>query len=374
MKSSTGEHYIALDHVRALAVLLVFTYHFIHGGFLNYPVPIDYRPAFFPMSIFNQGHTGVSLFMALSGYLFAKLLDGRQVNYLAFYWNRALRLFPLLILVMIICGIQTWLYKPRSDFRIYIYLIEHGWYKPVINGVPAWPNGAWSIAAELHFYALLPLILFLQRKSRLALPALLLAALAFRTWLQISRGEVHMYAYFTLIGRIDQFLFGILAYQYRRHFAHRHLLFWTVFTAFLLFYAYFNLKAGFARDNPSLTSPGATWIYLPTMEGLVYGMLIAYYDNTFKPVNAGVSKWIGYVGAYSYSIYLLHFFVVYQLMGLVDGHVMKLSNFYLACAWALVCFLPMMPMGYLSFRFIEAPFLAFRRRYLRAPAPQPQPA
>jgi len=370
MKSSSGEHYVALDHIRAFAVFLVFAFHYLHG-WVGFPVPNDYRTAFFPLSIVNQGHTGVSLFMALSGYLFAKLLDGKRVNYAAFFWNRILRLFPLLIVVFVICGVQIWLYKPPSHLQIYIALLRQGWYRPLINGLPSWPNGAWSIVAELHFYALLPLILFVDRRSKLALPAIVLAALALRTWLFVQAGDVQALSYFTLVGRIDLFVLGIAAYDYRRYVANRHLLVALVFTAFLLMYAQFNMQASFAKGNPSLSSPGAIWIYLPTLEGLVYGLLIAYYDSTYQPANTGFSKILGLIGAYSYSIYLLHFFVVYHLSGLVNRHIMRLDNFYLACAWALICFLTMLPIGYLSFRFIEAPFLKFRRRYTIAAEPPP---
>jgi peptidoglycan/LPS O-acetylase OafA/YrhL len=40
--------------------------------------------------------------MTLSGYLFAKLLDGKEVNYRNFFWNRAVRLLPLLAVVVVL--------------------------------------------------------------------------------------------------------------------------------------------------------------------------------------------------------------------------------------------------------------------------------
>jgi peptidoglycan/LPS O-acetylase OafA/YrhL len=72
MKSSSGAHFIALDHIRALAAFMVFTWHFIHGPAGDFPVPTGYAPAIFPLSVLDQGHTGVALFMCLSGYLFKK--------------------------------------------------------------------------------------------------------------------------------------------------------------------------------------------------------------------------------------------------------------------------------------------------------------
>src|SRR5262245_13547807 len=104
MKSSSGAHFIALDHIRALAAFFVVAWHFTHtrNGF---PVPFSYVPAVFPLAILDEGHTGVALFMTLSGYLFAKLLDGKSIDYRAFIWNRALRLLPLLLVVIGIVGV-----------------------------------------------------------------------------------------------------------------------------------------------------------------------------------------------------------------------------------------------------------------------------
>ena len=43
---------------------------------------------------------------------------------------------------------------------------------------------------------------------------------------------------------------------------------------------------------------------------------------------------------------------------------MDISNFYVACLWSVVFFLLLVPAGYLSFRFIDAPFLKHRKRYI----------
>jgi peptidoglycan/LPS O-acetylase OafA/YrhL len=333
---------------------MVFSWHFLHG-WIGFPAPLTYTPALFPFSILTQGHTGVSLFMTLSGYLFAKLLDGKRVSYPAFFWNRFLRLFPLLTLVVLVIGVQ--IYLAGGDLPTYFKLIAMGYYAPTL------PNGGWSITVEMHFYVLLPLILFLARKSKLTLPAIVLAAIALRVWLHHERGEVQTLAYLTLVGHIDQFVLGILAFIYRRFIAYRHVLVGLAITAFLLFFWWFNSLGGF-NALPTYPSPSVIWIYLPTLEGIAYGLLISYYDNSYRPLNTGISRIVGLIGAYSYSIYLLHFFVVMKMSPLIDHYVMGLSNFYVACFWSLVCFTLMLPVGYLSFRFIEAPFLKFRRRYI----------
>jgi|GEM_PF-4028732 len=99
MKATSGEHYVALDHVRAIAAMLVFVWHFLHG-LHGSPVPFEGTPVWGPLVLFDEGHVGVALFMTLSGYLFAKLLDGKRVVYHLFFWNRALRLMPLLLFLL----------------------------------------------------------------------------------------------------------------------------------------------------------------------------------------------------------------------------------------------------------------------------------
>src|SRR5258706_3629816 len=104
MRSSSGAHFIALDHVRAVPIFMVFAWHFTHAR-NGYPVPFDYVPALFPFSVLDEGHTGVALFMSLSGYLFAKLLDGKSIDYRRFLLDRALRLLPPLAVGLLKVGL-----------------------------------------------------------------------------------------------------------------------------------------------------------------------------------------------------------------------------------------------------------------------------
>lgn len=355
MRSSSGTHFIALDHVRALAAFLVFTWHFTHAT-NGYPVPFDYVPALFPFSILDEGHTGVALFMTLSGYLFAKLLDGKSIDYRAFIWNRALRLLPLLVVVILIVGITKFI--SGQSLSSYANSIARG----VL--FPSLPNGGWSITVEFHYYLILPLFLWMLTKSKLWPFSIIVAAIALRLFLYHEKGEIQSLAYWTIIGRIDQFVLGMLVYHFRAYFVHRHVVALLTIMTFMMIYWYFDLQGGFWQ-NPSYPSPSLLWIVLPTMEGVAYAITIAWYDNSFSHSTSGLSKFIGRIGEYSYSIYLLHFFVVFHAARFVNEHIMDISNFYLACLWALVFFALMMLPGYVSFRFIEAPFLKLRKRYVK---------
>jgi peptidoglycan/LPS O-acetylase OafA/YrhL len=357
MRSSSGAHFIALDHVRSLAALMVVTWHFTHGRY-GAPVPFSYTPAVFVLSLFDEGHTGVALFMTLSGYLFAKLLDGKAINYAAFLWNRILRLLPLLILVIVADGIV----KVAAGQNAYQYV------KSIASGVvlPTLPNGGWSITVEFHFYLLLPLLLWMLRKSRLALIAVLAAAILLRVILYQAQGSVQFLAYWTLIGRIDQFVLGILLYEFRAYFVRRHSLVLIILVGFSLFYWYFNRQGGYFI-GPSYPSVSPLWIFIPTLEGLAYAISIAWYDNSFNHSTSGVSKIIGKIGQLSYSIYLLNFFFVFAAARFVHEHIMDISSFYLAFLWSIVFFILMIPLGYASFYLVESPFLTLRKRYIIIP-------
>lgn len=97
---------------------------------------------------------------------------------------------------------------------------------------------------------------------------------------------------------------------------------------------------------------------------MVYALLIAWYDNSFSHSDGKFSRFIARMGAYSYSIYLLHFFVVFKMAQVINTNFIDISNFYLALCFSVLCFLPMILLWYLSFRFIESPFLKLRTHYV----------
>jgi peptidoglycan/LPS O-acetylase OafA/YrhL len=355
MRSSSGAHYVALDHVRALAAFMVFSWHFLHGR-EGQPIPYEGVPALFPLALLDEGHTGVALFMTLSGYLFAKLLDGKAIHYPSFIWNRFLRLFPLLAVVIIAAGVVNWL--RGESLRAYAISVAAG----IV--LPSLPNGGWSITVEFHYYLILPLFLWLFRRSRWLPLIIVAAALAVRTGLYLHRGEIQSLAYFTIVGRVDQFCLGMMAFHLRGTGHRRHLVPLLVILGFMGFYQWFDAAGGYYA-MPSYPSPSPLWVVLPTLEGLAYGIAVAWYDGAFVQAAGPLSRFVGRMGEYSYSIYLLHFFVVFDAARFVSTHLMNGPSYPVALAWAAVAFVLMMIPGYLSFRFVEAPFLRLRRRYVK---------
>jgi len=104
---------------------------------------------------------------------------------------------------------------------------------------------------------------------------------------------------------------------------------------------------------------------LPTLEGLAFSALIAWYDGSFLHQDGPLSNLFATLGEYSYSIYLLHFYFVFTVAQWIHANVLDLSNFYVALPVSLLAFIAMIPIGYLSMRFVERPFLRLRRRYTK---------
>jgi rhamnosyltransferase len=359
MKSSTGEYYRSLDHARALAAFLVFAWHFNHTRAGEYDTPLGLG-----WSFLTEGHTGVAIFMTLSGYLFAKLLDGRTVHLAAFLWNRMLRLLPLLIVVIALVAVEKALRGTLS--WEYIGQIGRGLVQPTL------PNGGWSITVEAHFYVLLPVLLALGARSRYSLLGVLSVAIALRLALYLKFGTVQDIAYWTIVGRIDQFLCGILAFQFRDIIGGHPQRAAAVALSFSLLLWGFDLGGGFYGRE---TYPSATplWIVVPTVEGAAYGWLIAYYDDWYTArqrqhpgrSSSQLSVFIALIGTYSYSIYLLHPFFVFRIGRAIDTYVIELQDRpYLTLALSVPVFLLMVPIAHFSYRFIELPPMRFRRRYL----------
>lgn len=332
--------------------MVVFAWHFIHfqQGQLAGPLA-------FPLSLFTEGHTGVAIFMTLSGYLFARLLNDRRLLFIPFLWNRVLRLVPLLVLVFALLALQRW-WAGALNAEFFHALLE-GFVLPV------WPNGGWSIAVEMHFYLVLPLLLWLAARSPRYLLLLVAAAVALRLIVWWATGEIQSLAYWTLLGRIDQFVLGIWFFHYRSALTGRGGLVALTILAFLLFWYWFDARGGF-YVSPAYPSPSPVWVVITLFEGVAYGMFIAWYDGWFRPSDSRLATGAAAIGTYSYSIYLLHFFVVFELPVFIHTHLFPLDNPYLLLLMTVPCFLLLVPFAWISYRWVESPFLRFRRPYIYA--------
>ena len=75
----------------------------------------------------------------------------------------------------------------------------------------------WSIAVELHFYLLFPLLLVcVQKWGWKVLLVLILALLVVRAGAYFAGADMRVLSYWTIVGRLDQFVLGMLTGIYYR--------------------------------------------------------------------------------------------------------------------------------------------------------------
>ena len=361
MRSTDGVYYSRLDHVRALAAYLVFVWHFLHMT-PHFPVPYASAPPF-PFALFDEGHTGVALFMTLSGYLFAKLVGDHRIDFGNFLWSRAVRLGPLLAVVIAAWVAIGWLggdHVPLGD---------------IVGGFvfPTWPRGSWSISIELQFYLLFPLLLYLfRRHGPFALITIVAGAILLRFDWWRTYGEAQHIAYWTICGRIDQFLFGMIFALTPIRRSVLRIIAGVSLAAFLVLWSEFDRMGGYHHVNGT-PSPSPLWIVIPTIEAVTYGSLIAFYDGAKFKMPVWLDRALARIGERSYSIYLLHFFPIVLLRDLFWNDTGSATYFFPMLLLATVAFLAFVPVAGLSYEHFEKRFLIYRRHYLREPLTAPIP-
>src|SRR5690606_20102238 len=107
-----------LAHLRFLAYLIVLAFHTYHSFFGNWQA----KTQFSGFGWVVEGHTGVSLFFVLSGYLFMSIALRAQgdIQYVSFMKNRFLRVFPLFIVVFIVAiSINRDLFQPQDVLYLF---------------------------------------------------------------------------------------------------------------------------------------------------------------------------------------------------------------------------------------------------------------
>ncbi len=364
MKSQNIDHIPALDHLRLLAALLVFAFHVYHYYFGQWQ-PAPYAAA---LGLVVEGHTGVALFFVLSGFLFMTIaLQGGDIRYAGFVRNRFLRIFPLFLFFFYLA-----ISVGRDDFRaadvLYVFFSNIG-LAPTSNSFIT--GAAWTISVEFTFYLVFP---FLARFAREEGVGYLLRLIGLMLLVKVaaygvSQRSTHMF-YSTLVGRFDQFLWGMAAamlWQQRRLWLERHGR-WLLPLALLLAWAataWLARHASHFRPEPRQ----AAWVVWGTVEALVWSLVILAYLGARISWPAPIARALSLGGTWSYSFYLWHgllLYVAHRYLGVwaptASVALNALANFALLLP-------PALALSALSYATIERPFLRLRGGYVAGSPP-----
>lgn len=395
-------HVPALDGLRGLAIVLVL----MHNLDVLELIPASSVAAHVFKEVLYLGWIGVQLFFVLSGYLITRGLlasMGRPGYFRNFFVKRALRIFPLYYLCLLLLTLclplllPAWFGAPQpNDSWLWIYLSN--WSDPL-----GWGGGArlphfWSLAVEEQFYLLWPLLLF-GRTPLQALGlslALMVDGPALR-WLVHQQGLGGEALYQFTICRMDALAAGaaLAAWQAWRprattqdpspQAADRHLR--KTAAAWLSGLALLMLAALVSHGFQRTLTQGQIWAYsllaLSFVLLLWAGMqdLSGFYPGYWlrRPWSLwhvwpylGLDAWrrllswplLRVLGKYSYALYVFHK-PVHDLLGeplLQRWFPDQTHNTWLAAAYLVASMAVTFGLAWISWRVVEQPCLALKNR------------
>lgn len=353
-----------LAHLRGLAALLILVFHVFHsffGGWQPQPGPSG-------LGWVVEGHTAVGLFFVLSGHLFMRiaLAHGAPLDWADFQRNRLLRIAPLYLLYFLVAlSIGRDAFRPGDLlYALVPNLGDPPTSRHFITGA------AWTLGVEFGFYLVFPFLarFAVERGPRYLVQLIaLLLLLKAGAWTVAERPTLMVYS--TLLGRLDQFLIGMLAAQWAQAAgpARRGGAGPLVAAALALGLALEALSLHASYFSPQARQP--LWLAWPTVEALLWAALLHAYLRWDGHLPAALDRVLAWVGELSFSLYLGHALVVHALvlawtpwraaaLALAPWHLWAVLLTLLAGGLSLA-------LATLSHRAVEQPFLRLRRPYRR---------
>lgn len=160
MSASRAARLPEVEALRGLAIALVVLFHLdgmVAGRSFAVPAHVSLPGAFV-----LAGHTGVSLFFILSGFLLARpflaeAAGGRRVGRRAYLVRRALRILPLWVAAVAVASVDC-ARRPADVLHGVPYLFFLNAVPSLVTPLTPYSEVWWSLATEVEFYLLLPLL------------------------------------------------------------------------------------------------------------------------------------------------------------------------------------------------------------------------
>jgi len=348
-KRPTG-NVAALDVLRSLAILLVFTGHF--GGEFAVSSRVSKLPLFY------FGWTGVDLFFVLSGLLIGKQLWQEiqrtgNIEIGRFLLRRGLRIWPLYFGFILLIVVEAIVAGRSSEGLWSDALFVSNYFHHQIGG-------GWSLSTEEQFYILAPVSISILAWRIKPLRMWILPAAAFL----LPAAARALYISSSSLNELD--LRGQFYYPFHTH---------SEGLAIGLLFAWLGVfHPGSQRTTPrritaSLMFVSGCVLYFSgrllfnfTALALIYGAL-TWFALTLPTTT--ILNWRGFylISRLSYGMYLNHFGLLPRLHSALGGWRERGGE---PVFWAcfLICFLASMAFAALTFQLIEWPFLQIRSHWL----------
>ena len=287
-----------IDGLRAFAVIAVVFYH----AFPN---------------LLPGGFIGVDVFFVISGFLISSIifseLDTHSFKFSSFYARRIKRIFPALIVVLLVSFAVGWFLLFENEFKQlgdhvsraalflsnFILWYETGYFDNAAETKPL--LHLWSLGIEEQFYIVWPLVAWLlwrlKDKKTMAISILIVVSFAWNMWQAEHDLTQDFYSPLT---RFWELLAGALVAAsaallkqnatWQSHANHRA----TLGALLLLF--------GVAYINANMKFPGV-WACVPVVGA---ALLISAHASAWVNRAVLANRLLVWVGAISYPLYLWH--------------------------------------------------------------------
>jgi peptidoglycan/LPS O-acetylase OafA/YrhL len=304
--------------------------------------------------IFNP-KAAVDGFFIISGFLIFMSFE-RSSSLFNYIKKRSSRILPGYISVIVICAFALFFVSDVNfqeyfnlEFVKYIFfnIVTLNFLQPTLPGVfethstSAINHPLWTIKVEIMFYIVVPFIAYILTKTNklLAIIIIYLSSILYSTVvMQFSdrlQPDLLIQLEQQLPGQMAFFISGALLYYYYEKF-HNHILFFLLSAVFIL-----------------IVHNQAMEIYF--LYPLALAVVVIYFSLIFKYLGN-----FGKYGDFSYGIYIWHFPILQVFV-----HYQMFENPWLGIPLSLIC---IFLVSFLSWHWIEKPFLSRRSHYVVAEA------
>jgi len=366
----TDQRLFGLDHLRAVAIILVFFYHY--GGLFPHPEWVH--------NISRFGWTGVDLFFVLSGYLiasqlFAKIAQEKKISFNTFFLNRFFRIIPAYLVVLTLYFLFPSFREREALAPMWKYLtftqnlgldaVDHGTF-----------SHAWSLCIEEQFYFLFPLMLialvYLKAIKRSYILLLLLFLFGFIVRLYTWHTLVAPFAenddfwqhwskwiYYPTYSRLDGLLMGVsiaAIFQFRPAWKEKL----QQYGNGLLLASLLALTAAYflCADEQTFSASIFGFPLVDFGYGLMVLSAICPTGVLYKFKSGATAN----IAMLSYGAYLIHKTVIHVTQEQFSKlHIEKDGNFMF-----LICIITSLSAAWVLNKIIEKPFLQWRDKILRS--------
>ncbi len=326
------------------------------------------------LAVFDFGWSGVDLFFVLSGFLITDIILSARNNQgwmKSFFIKRAFRILPIYFFFLFILLILSYtIMFGRGDFSFirkhqpYYWLMGQNFLSLInMNWPPSLFYGGhlWTLAVEWQFYMIWPLIAGRFSNKTLSTICILVILTAIASRIIFWQIDVHISVIYTnTITRMDSIAIGALVALLLRSNIEKLTLqklskmFISIGVVFVL--GLFYLYGSASYNIPAMYTIGYTLLAL-CFAGLVYQAVITTERTLYKAILS--NRVLTTIGKYSYAMYIVHL----PLMGYFGNFEKGIagSSFYGQLVFIPTMFIATFLIAMVSWKFIEAPTLAYAR-------------